>query len=191
MMLYLIGWYVAIRYFFRFIAIYSLTYKKPEEINPKDGNYIAEEEFALSTPSDKDNSYNNDYHIQKEKGKQKRLDLLNDDDEDLEYQPVNKKKKVGNQKFISQTQQNDWNSDEYIEAKNSLFTEKELHSNNNNNNNNNNRANNNNKKLTSAKKEVIPKGTSKRAPPKGKQTRNVSKAVKKNRTLVLSEDDSF
>lgn len=82
----------------------------------------------MTTPSDKDNSYNNDYQ-ERLATKTKRDDHRIEEDEDLEYHPVSKKKKVTNQKFISQTQQNDWNSDEYVEAKNetkSLFTENQL-----------------------------------------------------------------
>jgi hypothetical protein len=149
------------------------------------------EEAALTTPSDNDNSFNKDYKKQKERGKQKR-NTKDDFDEDLEYEPVHKKKKSGNQKFIAQTAQNDWNSDEYVDAKNDLFIETDY--------------------LTAKSKKIsnstvkrdglLATTTTKKAAPKGKNqttsnnvikktTANPRSPAKKSRTLVLSEDDSF
>jgi hypothetical protein len=93
--------------------------------DPKSEDIFVDED-NLATPTDKDNSYNNDYQ-ERLATKTKRDDhRIMDEDEDKEYYPVSKKKKLSNQKFISSTQQNDWNSDEYVEAKNeakNLFTE--------------------------------------------------------------------
>jgi hypothetical protein len=100
---------------------------------------------------------------------------------------VHKKKKVGNQKFIAQVAQNDWNSDEYVDAKNDLFIETDY--------------------LTAKSKKISNSAvkregllTAKRNAPKGKQQTNTNSnnrktpprsPAKKSRTLVLSEDDSF
>jgi len=93
--------------------------------DPKSEDIFVDEDNVATTPTDKDNSYNNDYQ-ERLATKTKRDDhRIIDEDEDKEYYPVSKKKKVTNQKFISQTQ-NDWNSDEYVEAKNeakNLFIE--------------------------------------------------------------------
>lgn len=161
----------------------NFDWVQPEDTNPKDGNYV--EEAALTTPSDNDNSFNREYKKQKERNKQKRNVKADEFDEDLEYEPVHKKKKVGNQKFIAQVAQNDWNSDEYVDAKNDGFIETDY--------------------LTAKSKKISNSAvskrdgllTTKRTAAKGKlattkkSTAAPRSPAKKNRTLVLSEDESY
>jgi len=84
-------------------------------------NDIFADDNNVSTASeiDKDNSYNDQIQLVGQRGKSRRVDLA-DEDEDVEYYPAAKKKKGNPPKFnhSQPQQQNDWNSDEYIEAKN-------------------------------------------------------------------------